>query len=58
MIGGCRICGQWLSTRRLAVHEPACTGGKGRSNLSANPQGRPKKILVDDAGKGVIPHAR
>lgn len=46
-----------MSGRKLAVHEPACDGGKGRSNLSPNPQGRPRKISVVGDGKGVVASA-
>lgn len=35
MIAGCRKCGLWMSGRKLAVHEPGCTGGKRRPNLNA-----------------------
>lgn len=57
MIPACRKCGQWMSTRRLAAHEPGCTGGKGRANLSPKPQGRPK-ILLTVPPKGVLAQAR
>lgn len=34
MILGCRKCGRWMGTRKLAVHEPDCEGGKRRPNLN------------------------